>query len=62
MKGTAGVISNDPITPFIKWQVQFTMVPLNTFSDQTLTLIIYNCGFSKKVTCAIPLQKQRRKL
>ena len=62
MKGTAGVISSDPITPFIKWQVQFTMVPLNTFSDQTLTLIIYNCGLSKKVTCAIPLQKQRRKL
>ena len=62
MKGTAGIISSDPITPFIQWQVQFTMVPLNTFSDQTLTLIIYNCGFSKKVTCAIPLQKQRRKL
>ena len=62
MKGTAGVISSDPVTPFIKWQVQLTMVPLNTFSDQTLTLIIYNCGFSKKVTCAILLQKQRRKL
>ena len=68
IKGTASLISSDP--PCKDDNARFTTVPLKALSDQVYRiryqclkfqkLIIFNCGFSSKVTCAFLLQENMR--